>query len=518
MKITCLRTTVQSGTDHFPLFIGFCRADELSAASEAPSFPATAPNEQLAKAVRHPPVYDWQRPISDERVASIIHFCGQAGALMPNPVLLAASPTGPGISAAHVSVSHPVYEISIPDPPYTRGLPLWILDGQHRIRGMAGSAQQANDIPIVLLLDDPPGPVPIYNGSKFAGLFAQVTTTAENLDAVHRDWLSYTYDLGPYSSGSANHDQYLHSMEATVELCARGTIPGTSSQTNPWHDKICFNPHLKLSGQQKYPFYFDCPDIREVIRKMYFAAVPVGVQALDPLEVATELMRARAALESGLPSRLQSVFFGPHGTAQRPMQDGFVDAVLTKLVRDGAGVDWTRLLKTLRFNQTDWDFQWANTSGTPGTESKNVARRALTKAFLDDALPAGTSDLSEYLQGKGASLSLLTEPTSPAGNRLRKGAANPPLTVGGGATSSTVASSELNIIRIDDAWKSRGNIAHVDVRWSGSGSRKVDRSMLLGRGVFLGDIGRKGKATLTFSARHYGDRRSDPLGVVELTW
>jgi DGQHR domain-containing protein len=172
--MTCIKQVVSSGDRRFPLFIGFSTAEQLATIAEAPSFHRNTPNRGLAENVLDPPIEDWQRPLNNDRVDRIARLFGQPGTLMPNPVLLSENPyygRHATISPTPVSggLKAGTFDVKVGDKKDGQ-LPLWILDGQHRIFGLAKSKQRTSAIPIVLLLNDG---AESYNPQDFAELFAQ---------------------------------------------------------------------------------------------------------------------------------------------------------------------------------------------------------------------------------------------------------------------------------------------------------------------------------------------------------
>ena len=166
--INCLRKEVVSGTKTYPLFVGFAPASVILDLASAPSFSTTTAHSEICTNILTPPVRDWQRPLSNERVSDIANVYNNTGELMPNPVLLCENVLQNGTAinirqqAATGGAPTNVWEIDIAMPASGAPKPLWILDGQHRINGLAASAQSSNEIPIVLLLNQTQ---PIYGSS-----------------------------------------------------------------------------------------------------------------------------------------------------------------------------------------------------------------------------------------------------------------------------------------------------------------------------------------------------------------
>ena len=140
---------------------------------------------------------------------------------MPNPVLLAGQP-GARISVTqqrlHDSVTE-IFEITVDVPAEGEEPPLWILDGQHRVNGLARSTRKHNPIPLVLLHGEGAAQ---YRPETFAKIFAEVTTQATALEAVHSDWLQFAFHLGNYSD---NASSYRFAMDAVAQLCELQQLP-----------------------------------------------------------------------------------------------------------------------------------------------------------------------------------------------------------------------------------------------------------------------------------------------------
>ena len=338
---------------------------------------------------------------------------------MPNPVLLAANAFVTGMIAIDgntvggANLPTGTVTVSVKQP--TSGpKPLWILDGQHRIQGLAASKQGGNSLPVVLLLDPDTG---VYNGSLLAEIFAQVTTKAEQLDVLHHQWLTYAFKLGDYELDPTGNDTASRlAFEVAIELCDNHKLGGAP---NPFFNAIAFNSFL-LQPHTKNPpptaaqggFSYSCLDIRDLFKKSYFEQRPAhGVKRLNPHEVAAEIAAAYSALYPLVSKSQDSVFFGLGKKGHKIMQDAFLIGAMQHLLRHGEGADWTVLLKTLKFDSTDWNFDdWTQEGGLSGpwsTASRKVARAVLSDCFARGALPYGVSDLASYMQGDGASVAVI---------------------------------------------------------------------------------------------------------------
>ena len=71
--------------------------------------------------------------------------------------------------------------------------PVWIVDGQHRTRGMALSPRGANTkVPVIVLHAEPEGGVDL---STIAKIFTEINTLAEPLDPFQQSYLSYKFNI-----------------------------------------------------------------------------------------------------------------------------------------------------------------------------------------------------------------------------------------------------------------------------------------------------------------------------------
>jgi DGQHR domain-containing protein len=461
LKVRCLKTVVTSGDRRYPLFVGFLSAEQVAAVAEAPSFSKTTSHRDIAANVLEPPVKGWQRPLDKERVAHIRQAFQDDGALMPNPVLLSENgerQTGAvklRQEQASGTIPSNVWIVEIAQPA-DGSRPLWVLDGQHRINGLAASKQKENEIPVVLLLNDDDGAGSSYTGRDFAHLFAQVTTTAKKLDELHNEWLTFAYGLDEYADSNPDYKDHRAAMETVAELCR---IPELANgQPNPFLNNVRFNPEVAATKSQP-AFVYGCRQLKEILRKHYFAS---AAKPLSPVELATQLGLASRALKSVVRApQAESVFFGKAEFAQLPMQDAFVIGVLMALQHQPEIPDWPRFLKKLNFHQTDWRFKsWVKTTGgKAGTDSRKVAERVLGRVFREGELPEGVDNLADYLRGNRAQVQISFSRLNENGKPVKPGRHT--LNLLRGDDSSHEAEGLLHV-KVAKGWKN-ANIARVEI-------------------------------------------------------
>lgn len=498
---------VTSGSRRYPLFVGFLTAAQIAEVAEAPSFSKATSHREIAANVLEPPVKGWQRPLDADRVAAIRHAFRDNGALMPNPVLLSGngeSQTGAiQLSEEKASGSIPsnVWIVEIKDSAGP-GKPLWILDGQHRINGLAASRQNQNEIPVVLLLNDDEGPGRSYTGRDFAHLFAQVTTTAKKLDELHNEWLTFAYNLDEYADSVPDHEAHRKAMEAVAELCRMSELDG--GEPNPFLNNVRFNP--EIPAPKKDAFIYGCRQLKEILRKHYYSK---SASPLPPDELAAQLGLASRALKSVVKGpQEESVFFGAPEYAQLPIQDAFVIGVLMALQAQSPVPDWELFLKQLNFHQTDWRFKsWVKTTGgKAGTDSRKVSERVFTRVFREGKLPDGVSNLADYLRGNRAEVTVDLSRTNELGRPLAPGRKSLQLLRG---DDLSVEAEDLHHIRVARGWKNT-NIARleiVDATSNVTNPRKIPE--MLGTGYLLPNDVEERELRLALHMVFYGGLSAD---------
>lgn len=497
VTVECLRTTLKSGKKNYPLYMGFMKASDIAMVAGAPAFQDSTPNSDIAKNIQGHPIDDWQRPINDTRVKQIAETFNNTGELMPNPVLLARNafsinspkivPKLVGNAQHHTGV----YLVNLVANGH--GKPLWILDGQHRIQGLASSAQSDNPLPVVLLLDPDTN---VYQGDLLAKVFAQVTTEASPLDDLHNEWLTYAFELGGYAKGKSYAHELHQAFQVGVELCRTPTF---GNLNNPFFSQVSFNVNQPFKPSFG-GFSYTCVDLKDLVFKEYYKQ-RANTSHLVPLDVAEELARAYAGLHPLVSNPIDSCFFGTPKKQQVIMQTALFTAVLHRLLKEGKGTDWRRLFLGLNFHNTDWDFDsWASggLSGPENTASRKAARNSLSQCLVDGALPLGVSDLADFLKGDGAVVEVafkgltpkgsvsnsmskrVTVPVSVGANKSQSSALHPHVKVqstsanigtfkiwDANASSPTEVKQLKSGVRVDQGWKKLPAKVNIEMRFYG---------------------------------------------------
>jgi hypothetical protein len=503
--ISCLRSQVTSGAQGYPILIGFLPAETILSIAEAPSYTPHTTHQAIATNILTPPIREWQRPLDPERVAGISAFFNNSGRLMPNPVLLSENATSPGGITVRQQLATggtptDVWEVDIPEPPTDQPKPLWILDGQHRISGLATSAQKDNSVPLVLLVNDG---MASYDGPTLAALFAQVTTSARQLDVLHNEWLTFAFELGDYDPARSGASHEHAAMLVVAELCRDPSL--LHPAPNPFCDNIQFNASRSVAPVGG-GFTYTCKELQEMLLRGYYGQPVSGGSAhLQPRDVARQLAEVYTALKASVSApHAGSVFFGDAAHAQKPMQTAFLLAALGRMRLAGVpSLGWALLFDQLAFSTSSWDFtSWVlSLHGREATSSAKIAESVLTRAFVDEVLPPGMTGMPDVLRGNGAELVITASPlktqTSFALNR-------------GQTTAQNVGSRRhLKMVEVSD------NIGTVGVfdRQSPPGNPLRYR---LDQGITLNTSTHSNPVLLDFHMQHYGGNES--TAQLDISW
>ena len=419
-QIYCQKSVIDYAGKTHPIYVGFSTAAQLHKIASAPSFSASTDDVDICANVADPPVKKWQRPLIDDKVRKIKQRFTTENQIMPNPVLLAANPhlqnqvrvereelSGGGLSKTHI--------VTIKEPAEDAETPLWILDGQHRIAGLASSALKNEPLPLVLLRKEGDSG---YTDAGYAEIFAQVTTEATSLDPMHEEWMRYAFELGEYGE-----EPHRHAMRATIELCRNQTTE--CGQPNPFHNKIAFNPEKKplTRGPDPAGFAWSCIKWKELFHNHYFSQSCAHGTEKTPRQVADQIALAYTALKGCMVGDIdKSVFFSTNSNKNTiVIQQAFVVGVLARIHASGPPPSWKEFLKQLRFDADIWDFNWVvSLQGRPGTASRNIATAAFRVAFETGEVPGERENLAEFLQGGGAFVSFTTGYLTRSGKSMKQ--------------------------------------------------------------------------------------------------
>ncbi len=411
VSVTLQKKIVNSAGHNFPIFIGFLKTADLQLIAEAPSFKRNSSHSDIARNISTSPIKDWQRPISDSKVNEIATtFDNLTGNFMPNPVLLSENVTeNAGYTIAPHLVNGNVtefWDMDISDQLSYK--PMWILDGQHRIMGMAKSAQRDNYIPVVFLLNQGTN---TYSGSTLAKLFAQVTTEATALDNLHNEWLTYAFSLKRYSHSSERSN----AMKTVISLCSTPNIPpginAPTGRVNPFADKIKFNPVRDIQPPNPGGFLYNCVEFSEIIYNNYYSKIMTTARYLPPNDLMEQIVLAHYALSRKVSNHATSVFFSQSSDyEQKIMQLAWLKGIFALLLAHPPMTEsgWEDLHVLLHFDTTNWNFRtWCLPNGLSGRHnsySLAIATKVMETMFVNKRPISTNPDIASYLSGDGAKI------------------------------------------------------------------------------------------------------------------
>lgn len=513
--IPTLKSIIHSGNDRYPFYIGSYPAEDIHDVASAPSFDESTKNREIADNILSYPIEDWQRPLDEGRLKDISRLFDNTGEFMPNPILLSENFNNDEnvISVekkvAKEGVLTEIYNIEIDEDTKGNEDPLWILDGQHRISGLNRSDQSSNPVPFVLLLNTGGS---YYTGADMAKIFAQVTTSAEKLNSLHNEWLTYAFNLGDYSKDNPEHKLEEKSMETVANLCKSPEL-GSGGPNNPFHDDVGFSPKRNVEPDSG-GFKYDCKYLKDLILKYYYKSSTQNGK-LPPRELSKQIGLSYLALTKVVSTPQKSVFFGKENYDQTIMQDAFIVGVLNFLVHNGTPSDWQDVLEDLNFDDTPWNFQsWiSGLGGRAATTSKNIARNVFSETFRNRSLPENTSNLADYLRGDGAWIELEFSFLTDAGQASTVDRESFRLSAGSRTSTSVDARRHISISERST------NIGKVEVL----DRTLTDRGMPIQYDIHqksgymvLNKNDHKNPLQLLINFHHYGDNRND--AEIDIKW
>lgn len=178
---------------------------EIDAVCAVPDLPETMTSKQTAHRVldRNIGQSEWQRQLNVKRREAILQFMENSENVIANaPILFVADSSHINISSTAVEIgmdfleqqniqrqgiSDRVYRDVRIDSQDMR--PLWLIDGQHRIRGGAGSTKGREvNVPIIIFPSE-------LSLEKTAKIFAEINTLQEPLDTLHQLFMQHRFHI-----------------------------------------------------------------------------------------------------------------------------------------------------------------------------------------------------------------------------------------------------------------------------------------------------------------------------------
>jgi hypothetical protein len=380
----------------FPVLVGMATGRQIHSFSFVPNFDPNDSNLVIAQRLLEPLEDKWQRPADHKRISKIgdLYSKSESEQIMVNPVLLGAIPGGElkiTVVGAPTRVAGDIkQELVVVD--IENGNSVWVIDGQHRINGMKTSNQP---MPFVLLFDERAGQN--YTGAYLAELFSIVTTEAKPMKGIHKEWMSYAFQLDKYSKKTKRM-----LMEVGIKLATTPNFGSGNANENLFYGQIQFNDELGVEGDVVGAFSFtiqnlvktlDCKPMMELLDKHSTATIAASM---------SNYVSAFRDLH-GQPTPT-SLLFGKHGRERYTcIGEGLLEAWLWYLEGQKKSPTYEetyQLLVDRGIGRTNWELlPW--TKG-PGTNDKNAMRLTMRTVFfqLMQGMEPVPGDLGQYLLGR----------------------------------------------------------------------------------------------------------------------
>ena len=376
--------------------VGMATGRQIHSFSFVPNFDPNDSNLVIAQRLLQPLEDKWQRPADHKRISKIgdLYSKSESEQIMVNPVLLGAIPGGePKITVvgAPTRVAGDMkQELVVID--IENGNSVWVIDGQHRINGMRTSNQP---MPFVLLFDERAGQN--YTGAYLAELFSIVTTEAKPMKGIHKEWMSYAFQLDKYAKKTKRE-----LMEIGIKLATTPNFGLGHANENLFYGQIQFNDDLGVDADIVGAFSFtiqnivktlDSKPMQELLDKHKTTTIAASIS--DYVSVFRDL--------HGQPTPT-SLLFGKHGRERYTcIGEGLLEAWLWHLnAKDKLPVfnEVYSTLDRIGIGTCNWELlPW--TKG-PGTNDKNAMRLTMRTVFfqLMNAIEPVPADLGQYLLGR----------------------------------------------------------------------------------------------------------------------
>lgn len=179
-------------------FVGKAKVAEIDAVCSVPQLPAEITSEEAGLRVLNAKRGDdeWQRRVEARRVLSITNFIDSSDNIIANAAILYA-PKHKAIDASENGKVTIDFERFLhkglgrwSDHHQTNDLrPIWLIDGQHRTRGLA-QAEKGYDLEIPIILFPPN-----FSLGQSAKIFAEINTLQKKLSALHTLFMQHRFRI-----------------------------------------------------------------------------------------------------------------------------------------------------------------------------------------------------------------------------------------------------------------------------------------------------------------------------------
>jgi len=181
--------------------IGSVEVGQLDAFCSVPQLPKEMDSTEAAKRVlnKKKGARQWQRRVDRDRVGGIKRFIrGSEDNLIANSVILYVPDEDDSVTfekRGRVVIDPSKYLSKLKDGRYysRRGKkdrrPIWLIDGQHRVRGLAQAENAVKmKVPVILFPSD-------FKLSEAAKIFSEINTLQVKLDALHTLFMQHRFSI-----------------------------------------------------------------------------------------------------------------------------------------------------------------------------------------------------------------------------------------------------------------------------------------------------------------------------------
>lgn len=501
-RFLCQKFEILKGGKSYSYLLGAGDPKDIIAVAAAPSFLKSTPHREIVDEILKPPTTKWQRPLIEKKVENIALIFEDDNEIMPNPILLAVNPDSQ-ISVAKFKTANgsnsELYEVLVEFPENDISpKPLWIIDGQHRVAGLAKVKNGVNTLPFVLLYSENE----VYVSEILAKIFAQVTTQASPLEQIHKAWMEYVFKLSDYKEEGPDW----RAMRTAALLCQSQLY---KNNPNPFYNKIGFNPDLFSSTPRENGFIFDAVEISKLIKDGFFSQSGNPRLTLSEEKVAEAIGSAVFALKKVHKGDSKtSAFFGDGQFQQKYFKEGFIHGICSYLLNFDPPNDWEEVLRSLKFHETNWEVHsWVNnTSGAAGNLSKKLAIKCFQSVFQNKSYPEGVQDMVEYLQGAKSKIKLETWEIKENGNKVPKSHFELDVDIAG--TVDVISKSVPHDARLVQITNPSLNIGSIEIRNEKSPMDSLFYASEFKKGKELkeDDLGKARQISLLVKVEYYGGR------------
>ena len=185
--------------------IGSIEVGQIDAFCSVPQLPKEMDSSEAASRVlnKKKGARQWQRRVDRKRIGAIKRFIGGSGDnLIANSVILYIPPDQEAVTSkdGKVTIDPSKYLQKLPSKKYSsrRGRrdlrPIWLIDGQHRTRGLAQSKKGTKlKIPVIIFPSD-------FELAEAAKIFSEINTLQVNLSPLHKLFMQHRFSISSTQS------------------------------------------------------------------------------------------------------------------------------------------------------------------------------------------------------------------------------------------------------------------------------------------------------------------------------